>query len=473
MEMGNQSISTNLPDLKKYIFFHQNLVFSSILAASVWVKFVLTAYNEGKINIVVSILIFLGIELCAIVICFAIAFYYKKGKPSVSNIYIFISPEDFKNDKYIVHDFADSFSSYVNSGIDSINVVVPPLHKRYAIANMINCYKASGKSFWNSKFASAFNNRLHGAVYIFGTLRERYSCGKKKYKFEILVLVGYHDFNKELMPTFLEKIKGEIPNNILISEEYEIEEFDKISREFAESAEYLVGWSHLLSGNIFEAFKLHYDIAYNKKQGLNSRKRSADIESVLDLEMRGLSSITNSAIKPKLLECCKKHLELYPTNEAALVCAAKCTIECCTCVDLLPACLLQAESYLMKVRVNSNNRTILHMNTAYIKLLMGKYDEAETAYNNGFKRITNDTCQEIIRYCDDVINSKMKPFEEPTAYYVKALIIDRGLKTLSIALEAYNEVLKYVPREYTYYHEKTRLRIDDLRKKANQRTVKT
>ena len=241
------------------------------------------------------------------------------------------------------------------------------------------------------------------------------------------------------MPTFLEKIKGEIPNNILISEEYEIEEFDKISREFAESAEYLVGWSHLLSGNIFEAFKLHYDIAYNKKQGLNSRKRSADIESVLDLEMRGLSSITNSAIKPKLLECCKKHLELYPTNEAALVCAAKCTIECCTCVDLLPACLLQAE----------------------------------TAYNNGFKRITNDTCQEIIRYCDDVINSKMKPFEEPTAYYVKALIIDRGLKTLSIALEAYNEVLKYVPREYTYYHEKTRLRIDDLRKKANQRTVKT
>ena len=104
---------------------------------------------------------------------------------------------------------------------------------------------------------------------------------------------------------------------------------------------------------------------------------------------------------------------------------------------------------------------------------MGKYDEAETAYNNGFKRITNDTCQEIIRYCDDVINSKMKPFEEPTAYYVKALIIDRGLKTLSIALEAYNEVLKYVPREYTYYHEKTRLRIDDLRKKANQRTVKT
>ena len=155
------------------------------------------------------------------------------------------------------------------------------------------------------------------------------------------------------------------------------------------------------------------------------------------------------------------------------MCAAKCTIECCTCVDLLPACLLQAESYLMKVRVNSNNRTILHMNTAYIKLLMGKYDEAETAYNNGFKRITNDTCQEIIRYCDDVINSKMKPFEEPTAYYVKALIIDRGLKTLSIALEAYNEVLKYVPREYTYYHEKTRLRIDDLRKKANQRTVKT
>lgn len=465
--MRDQSIQAKLSDFRKYIFFPQNLIFSSILAAAVWAKYILPLKNEGKINSTVSILILLGIEICAIVICLVIAYYYPKGKPNSNNIYIFISPEDFNNDKYIVHDFADSFRSYASTGIERINVVVPPLHKRYAITNKINCYKTFGKSFWDSKFASKFNIRLHGAVYIFGTLRERYSCGNKKFKFDIHVMVGYHNFNKKLMPTFLDKLKEEIPNNILISREYEVEEFDEKSREFAESAEYLVGWSHLLSGNIFEAFNLHYDIAHNKKTGFNSRKMIADIRSVLDLEMMGIASITESSKKAEVLECCKKYLLLYPTDTTALMCAAICTIECWDCVDMLPMCLLQAESYLLKVRVNSNNRALFHMNIAYIKLLMGKYNEAESEYNIGFKRTTRDICQKIIRYCDGVINSGMKPFEEPTAYYVKALVIDRGLKIASIAQEAYNEVLKYVPDENTYYRKKAEQRINDLKKKKS------
>ena len=61
----------------------------------------------------------------------------------------------------------------------------------------------------------------------------------------------------------------------------------------------------------------------------------------------------------------------------------------------------------------------------------------------------------------------MKPFEEPTAYYVKALVIDRGLKIASIAQEAYNEVLKYVPDENTYYRKKAEQRINDLKKKKS------
>lgn len=75
--------------------------------------------------------------------------------------------------------------------------------------------------------------------------------------------------------------------------------------------------------------------------------------------------------------------------------------------------------------------------------------------------------KKIIRYCDGVINSGMKPFEEPTAYYVKALAIDRGLKIASIAQEAYNEVLKYVPDENTYYRKKAEQRINDLKKKKS------
>lgn len=406
-------------------------------------------------------------EILLFIISGIYSYTIPRGSKSGHNIFILISPEYHEDDKYITNDFYESFERHAKKSIDDLHVIVPATIKRDFFIRTIKNYKRKHKIYWTTARWEKRHKRLRGILYITGTLKRRSSKGKEKLVFNLSPVIGYNNLNPKIAPLLKEELKRNFPNSILVDRQFELEEFEAVSDRFATFSEYLIGWAHLVSGNIALAYKMHLDIYTNNKQSFFKRGGLKNLPKLLKAELDTI--LVNCMHHPKdfVLACAKKVEELFPGSDSATIRVPRFLIMTSD-DDSFTSNLTRAQALLNEAKLNSTNRSVIHANRAYIWLLKGDYQRAESEYRTVLKDPEEKLIEEIIRYCDGQIKNGCSK-EQPTAYYVKALMLWHTKPQEPEFRNAIKLAKKRIPANYEYYHNKLTEMEEDHQKTKNKR----
>ncbi len=391
-------------------------------------------------------------EIFILLFLFFYARTLPKGKNHCHNIYILIAPEHQEDDKYITGDFLECFERYAKGSIENLNIIVPAIVKREAFNQAVIHCKHKNLNYWETDRWNKLHKTLKGVLYISGILKRRFSNGKETYVFNLNATIGYNDFNKTLTPLLKEELRKNFPNQILINKEFELEEFDTMSSRFATFSEYLIGWAHLVSGNIGLAYKMHYDIFTNKKQSFFTKGALKNMSVLIKSELDSIIQECKKYSYDFVSTCVKTVEHLYPNNDISTMLTARFLIMTST-DDAFDANLARAQYLLNRVRINANNRNIVHANRAYAHFLKGNYSKAESEYKTFFRKNDQQIIESVITYCDGQIKDCCLR-ERPTAFYVKALMLQHSKAPSNDTEKAIKQAKKSIPIENEYYHNK-------------------
>lgn len=375
-----------------------------------------------------------------------------KGDKRSHNIFVLISPEHFEDDKYITNDFVESFERHAKGSIYNLHIIIPPTIKRETFNRRVSHYQHKRKDFWNSKYWHKLHKKLKGSLYISGILKRRSSEGKEKFVFLLSATIGYNAFNKQITPILIDELQKNFPQRILINREFELEEFDTMTDRFATFSEYLIGWAHLVGGNIGLAYKMHLDIFINKKQSFFKRGKLNDINQLLYIELESILREYQKYTPDFISTCVNEAEQLFSDKDITTLTIARYLIMTST-DDLFDSNLSHAISLTNKARINSNNRDTIHANRAYLYLLKQKYEHAESEYNILFKKATGKIIEDVIEYCNNQIMHGCSK-ERPTAYYVKTLMLKHRNTYHSEFESEIEQAKKNIPSDFVYYHAK-------------------
>ena len=449
-----------MENLKKHICPYNLILFpwSTVIPTSVWYSLVrgldwlLSSCLGTSLPSWLRLAIFTAGEIIIIIVLFLYPRTIPKGKKNAHNLYILIYPEKLDDDKYISKDFTQGFQRYISTIYNnSFHVITPGISKRVLFNKRIAHLQKKGKDYWESKSWKKKHRKLKGAIYVSGELLKRNANKKEHFIFRLSVTIGYNDINPHLTPTMRAEMQLNLPRDILIDKEVEVEQFDVFSNKFATFTEYLVGWAHLVSGDPVYAFNLHRDIYLNNKQSFLNNGYLKDIKKVIRFE--GIMILSNCKIYQAqyIIDCSKMLLELFP-NDCEIVVSVSRSIIMTSNEDNFYYNVKKAIDVMRNARMNKDTRATVYANRAYLYLLSGKYDQAENEYNCFFKKPSIDVAKRIIEYCDEQIQTGT-PLEKPTAYYVRALINCRIKAFQNYALDSYNEAINNIPENH-YYHKK-------------------
>ena len=390
------------------------------------------------------------------IIIFLFLFFYShtlpKGQNGCHNIYILIAPEHQEDDKYITSDFLECFERYSRGSIENLNIIVPGIVKRGTFNQEVIRCKHKNLNYWKTNRWNKLHKTLRGSLYISGTLKRRFTNGKETYVFNLNATIGYNDFNKSMTPLLKDELQKNFPHQILINKEFELEEFDAVSSRFATFSEYLIGWAHLVSGKIGLAYKMHYDIYTNNKQSFFTKGALKNMLQLIKLELDSIIRDCKMYSYEFVSTCVTTAERLYPNNDISTMLTARFLIMTST-DDTFDANLTRAQYLLNRVRINTNNRNNVHANRAYVHLLKGNYAKAESEYKTFFRSNDLKTIESVITYCDGQIKDSCLS-ERPTAFYVKALMLQHSKATTNDIEKAIKQAKKSIPVENEYYHNK-------------------
>lgn len=373
---------------------------------------------------------------------------YPKGKNNCHNFYVLIYPENIDDDKYIVDDFVSDFQSHA-TGIKNLYIIVPHFIKRRFFVRRIKRYKKHGKDFWKSKTWQRLHKKLGGIIYITGTLSRRNTNKKEHYVFTLSATVGYNNLNSHLTPIMVKEMCLNFPTQIILDKEFEFEQFHAFSNNFATFAEYLIGWSHLVSGKLALALEMHRDIFENKKQSFKNRGYLENLNQIIRYEGKSILGDCKKFPKKYIADCSEMLLSLFPNDEEILFSVSRSLVMNSSPIDF-DENVARAMQLLKQVRINKINRATLHANKAYLLLLQEKYSQAEEEYRLLFKKPSSNVYENVISYCNEQIANGTEK-EKATAYYVRVLILQKSKPRSKEFADAYEAAHSYIPGEHYYY----------------------
>ena len=389
-----------------------------------------------------------------VIVIFVITAHYTyslpKGKKRGHNIFVLITSEQFEDDKYITGDFIENFKHHIAGSIENLNIVVPSRIKRDTFNQTIESYTHRNKNFWESKQWGNLHKRMKGVLYISGILKRRTAEGKEKYVFCLSSTIGYNDVNKAITPLMKKELQMNFPQRIIINKEFELEGFDDASNRFATYSEYVIGWAHLVSGYVGEAYKMHFDIFSNNKQSFFQRGGLKNLKSLIEFELNTIISDCKLHPKDFVCDCVKTTEKLFSDSDSSILSLARYWVMSSTDYTFDDN-LLRAERRLKRIKLNNRNRSATLGSRAYICLLKGDYSNAESNYRLFFKNADPALIDGIIRYCDSQTKSGCLK-EKPTAFYVKALMLRHTQTKGSELKRAIGQARKNIPDTYIYYH---------------------
>ena len=385
-----------------------------------------------------------------------------KGKKNCHNVFILITPELFKDDKYITRDFVECFERHAKNSIENLNVVVPAVLKRESFNRTIQRYQRKRIDYWTSKRWKKRHKKLQGVLYISGTLMRRSSHGKEQYVFTLSATIGFSNVNKNIVPMMMDELKENFPQRILINREFELEEFEGMSERFATFAEYLIGWAHLVSGHLKPAFEMHFDIYSNNKQSFFKRGALHDLTKLLQFEIDSVLKYCKMLPLEFVSTCINATKQICPNTDTATLLVARSLMMTST-DNTFDSNLAQAQSLVSQARVNSQNRDIVHADRAYILLLKGDYLKAESEYRALFKKPNVKLFEDIIDYCNGQILAGCTK-ERPTAIYVKAVMLHHLEGKEKDLMKTIKQGEKLIPQDHEYYHKKLHEIVEERQK---------
>ncbi len=392
--------------------------------------------------------------LIGVILIFAFTAHYTyslpKGKKHGHNIFVLITSEQSEDDKYITSDFIESFESHLADSVENLNIIVPARIKRDTFNHTIENYKRRNSNFWESKRWKSIHKRSKGVLYISGILKRRTSEGKEKYVFCLSSTIGFNDINKSITPLMKEELQKNFPQHISINKEFELEGFNDVSNRFATYSEYVIGWAHLVSGHVGEAYKMHFDIFSNNKQSFFKKGRLRNLKSLIEFELNAI--ISNCKLHPAdfVCDCVTTTEKLFPDSDSSILSLARYWVMSST-DDSFDDNILRAERQLKKIKLNNRNCSATLGSRAYICLLKGDYPNAESNYRSFFKNADPALIDGIIKYCDSQTKSGCSK-ERPTAFYVKALMLRHAQAKGSDLKRAIGQARKNIPNTNSYYH---------------------
>lgn len=389
-------------------------------------------------------------EIAIFVFLVIYSYTLPRGNKHGHNVFILISPEHFADDKYITSDFVENFGRHANGSIEGLNIFVAATLKRETFNRIISKYPKKHENYWESRRWKRLHKRLKGSLYISGTLKRRSSNGKENFVFNLSATIGYNNVNQDITPLMIDELKKNFPQTILINKEFELEEFEAMSDRFATFSEYLIGWAHLVSGNVGLAYKMHLDIFANNKQSFFKRGALKNLSQLLHLEIDSILKDCKLFPLPFVSSCAETAQRLFPDSDSATTMIARFLIMTSS-DETFDINLSRAQALLNKARINGNNRATIHANRGYLALLKGNYFRAETEYNTLFKNRNERLIDDVVAYCDSQIKDGCSK-ERPTAYYVKALMLSQtNNKDLRFS-KAIESAIKNIPEGNEYYH---------------------
>lgn len=394
----------------------------------------------------------LTITLLGIIIPFTILFFYPKilpkGCKAKHKIFILIFPENTSDDKYITDDFVRQFRRYINS-FDSFDLVVPSLPKRQEFNRMLARKEKHGRDYWKSNAWKRRHKRLNGTLYISGTLSIRMSKQKEHFLFTLSsATIGYNNLNSDLASPFLKELKTAYPHQVLLNKECEYEQISAFSSRMAAVSEYLIGWAHLIGGNVESAYQMHRDIIINNKQSFKKNGIFSNINQVLLFETEIILRDCKNYHCELVDICLKQALTSFPTNSNILLLASRCIVMTST-KDSFVQNVTTALGWSQKIKINKDNRASVYANRAYLHMLLKQYSIAETEYAQFFRYFDRKVAESIIEYCDLQISTGTD-LEKPVAYYVKALILYHLDPNSPKYFQSFSDAESHIPTSEVY-----------------------
>lgn len=448
-------------DIYKYLcfpwgaFITTGLWYGVIKIIEEFLKNITYEENEGKLVPLPWWVIWALFGIGTVIIFIVSALYsYRlpKGDRQKHNVYVLITPEYSEDDRYIRNDFINNFERHAKGSIENLNLILPSFIKRETFNRRVAHYTHKHKDFWESKCWKKLHKRLKGALYISGSLKRRNSQGKEKFVFLLSATIGYNDFNQNITPLLIDELQKNFPRTILINREFEFEEFDVMSDRFATFAEYLLGWAHLVSGNIGIAYKMHLDIYENNKQSFFKRGKLNDLTQILHIEINSILRECRKYPLGFVAQCANKAEKLFPNKDISTLMVARYLVMTSS-DDTFESNLSHAISLMNKARINSKNRDAIHSNRAYLYLLKDRYKQAELEYEQFFKKPNQKMIEEIIDYCNTQIKDGCSR-EQPTALYVKVIMLLHDKRQDTKIKKYLEQAKRKIPPDQIYYHQK-------------------
>lgn len=369
-------------------------------------------------------------------------------------VYIMISVEDWKNDKYISKDIKERMYSFFEK--DGINgkVIVPNICYRHHFNKRIKHYEKMKKPYFEYlDWRLMQKYLLKGNLYIWGEVQERSANGSDKYIIEDLrMTVACSDGLSEESIHRLERSFGSICINNQIDKKYETEQFSNLSSFFVNLTEYAVGIAYLSGSYYHQAYILHSALRRKTTRGIPSLFRDLDLCLNEEISFLVVSEIRNGSYQ-KAEELLNSHIATFSENCSTTVLKAQLLV--CISKDA-SECKKNAKAALalLKKQKGENDFEIglLLLDQAYLHLLLEHYSEANKRYRSSSKYAHEGLYLSVLEYCDYVLSLDQKKFEHKPAEFVRAYALYR-LRKYDDAFIAFQSVIEHCEPESYYYKE--------------------
>ena len=382
--------------------------------------------------------IYIGVAVFGIIITSLIYFTIYGVNKSKYNICIMIIPsEDLEFDKFVKNDISPKLND-IESG--KINFIVPPYPCR-SVFNYFEKLHAKKHNFIHSLYFKFFSRISKADAILSGQIKKR-TEGNEVY---VIDLKAYYQINykasKELNEFIEKNLNSVFQSEHILNAKNEVSEYDRLTKYIKDVMQFIIGASKLSSGNIEEAFKIHYECLKSSslsgnKVFLDTLNLEAYILYLINIYYRnynGAKIFVNilNRINPKNKIYIETQFLMYSaTSETEMLENAK------KCSKILHSGLTSMNYLLSK---------------AYICLILQYTKKSEQLYEEFFHKYTpefENLIDSVKMYC---IFASGKKFERPYVNFLMGLLFYRIDYQYNKAIDSFNKVKEMVqPNSYLF-----------------------
>lgn len=297
---------------------------------------------------------------------------------------------------------------------------------------------------------------MGGCFYIVGDLRIRNAKGTENLEFcNLTALVAHSDvLDDHLHQELISGMSKHFTSRVLLNRSYEYEHLNFLSQTCTNIIEFIVGLACYVCGDIGNAYFLHARLYAGKRFGFRNELLYKDALMYLNAEIEII--VCMCFFQRKYEEAriqIHKHAERFPNQDISCLLEAQLLIREAVTVEQYRAAIPVALSLIRKRDFSFEIRGAALVNRAYLFLLSGQYSDAEKAYRAAEKYVDKDSnvYSSAIHYCDEVIENEEKSYEHPTAYYVKALLMEKNNCPIEEIEKAWESVANLQMSRDSYY----------------------